>query len=218
MALTKDGMADMSWFIATIIIITLIAFIFWGPIVSNVEQAKYTVIEKHDNIEVRDYAPMIVAEIEIFGDRESAINQGFRSIADYIFGNNTAARKVAMTAPVIQHATEKISMTAPVTQIKQGESWIVKFVMPASYTMQTLPKPNNKAIKLKETVMMRYVVIRFSGLASMQNLEKNTSKLKKFTNEKHLKIISEPVYAFFNPPFTLPFMRRNEVMFQVEKQ
>src|SRR5271165_2305020 len=122
----------------------------WGPIVSNVEQPKYKLIQTYGNIEVREYAPMIVAEVELHGQREEAIKAGFRIIADYIFGNNSSGQKVAMAAPVTQQESEKIAMTAPVMQQRNERTWHVCFVMPASYTMETLPKPTNPAVKLKE--------------------------------------------------------------------
>ena len=117
---------------------------------SKVEQPKYQVVESSGNIEIRDYAPMIVAEVDMPGERRDAIGKGFRIIADYIFGNNTAAQKVPMTAPVTQQDSEKIAMTAPVTQQGDGSTWRVRFIMPSSYTMDTLPKPHNPAVKLKE--------------------------------------------------------------------
>ncbi len=203
-----------AFFIAGVLIV--ISAALWGPIMSNVEQAKYSVIEKHGNIEVREYAPMIVAETSVSGDRETAISDGFRAIADYIFGNNISAQKVAMTAPVIQQpASEKIAMTAPVTQSTQGKDWLVRFVMPASYTIKTLPQPVNAAVVLKEVPASRYAVIRFSGLGDQQNLKKHTSELEAFIKEKHLQARSEPTYAFFNPPWTLPPLRRNEVMIEI---
>lgn len=187
----------------------------WGPIVSNVEQAKYEVVESHGSIEIRDYAPMIVAEVEVSGEREPAIQQGFRMIADYIFGNNISAQKVAMTAPVIQQPSEKIAMTAPVIQQGDGASWHVRFVMPSSYTLATLPKPKNDAVKLKEIKSNRFAAIRFSGMGSEESLKKHTEELEQFLKERKLKAISAPTYAFFNPPWTLPFLRRNEVMVEV---
>lgn len=189
----------------------------WGPIVSNVEQAKYTVVESHSNIEIRDYAPQIVAEAEVSGDRKEAINAGFRIIADYIFGNNTAAQKVAMTAPVTQAESAKIAMTAPVTQQGEGNTWRVRFVMPGNYTMDTLPKPNNDAVTLKEIGATRFAAIRFSGTSAEQNLKENTDALEAFIQERHMSAQSAPVYAFFNPPWTLPFLRRNEVMVEIAK-
>jgi len=204
----------MLWFVAGAVIIGAVS---WGPIVSNVEQAKYEVVKSHSNIEVRDYAPMIVAEVEVSGQRKEAINQGFRMIADYIFGNNKSNAKVAMTAPVVQEQSEKIAMTAPVSQQADGDNWKVHFVMPSEYTMETLPKPNNPLVKLKEVGSKRIVAIRFSGIAGEDNLNKKTEELKKFINDRGLKIQSVPTYAFFNPPWTLPFLRRNEVMIEIAK-
>lgn len=198
------------------IVIIIIGLVLWGPIVSNVEQARYTVIERHGNIEIRDYPPMIVAQVEVPGDRQEAISRGFRMIADYIFGNNVSTEKVEMTAPVIQQKSEKIAMTAPVTQIADGKSWFVRFVMPQKYTLKTLPKPNNEAVKLIEVPGGRYAVIRFSGLGSKQNLERYTVELESFISKNHLRPIAQPTYAFFNPPWTLPFLRRNEIMIEVQ--
>lgn len=189
----------------------------WGPIMSNVEQAKYDLVESHGDIEIRDYTPMIVAEAEVTGERDEAINQGFRTIADYIFGNNASAKEVAMTTPVMQSASEKIAMTAPVLQQSHGGGWKVRFVMPASYNMETLPKPNNDAVKLIEIESKRFAVIRFSGMSGNENLRKHKEKLKLFIEEKGLKPISTATYAFYNPPWTLPFLRRNEVMVEVAR-
>jgi len=198
--------------------IAVIAAAAWGPIVSNkVEQAKYDVVESQGDIQIRDYAPMIVAEAEVSGERKEAINKGFRIIADYIFGNNAPKQNVAMTAPVIQQPAEKIAMTAPVTQEGTGSSWKVRFVMPASYTMATLPKPNNNAVKLEKIPGKRFAVIRFSGMAGEDSLKEHTDALNAFIRDKKLEPLSQATYAFFNPPWTLPFMRRNEIMVEVSK-
>ncbi|MDX1974820.1 MAG: heme-binding protein [Rickettsiales bacterium] len=204
----------MLWIIAGVAVIGAAA---WGPIVSNVEQAKYEVVESQGNIQIRDYAPMIVAEAKVSGERKEAINEGFRIIADYIFGNNAPKQNVAMTAPVIQQPAEKIAMTAPVIQQGDGNQWKVRFVMPAGYTMDTLPKPNNEAVTLKEIGGKRFAVIRFSGMAGEDSLKEQTNMLNTFITKKNLKVISQPTYAFFNPPWTLPFLRRNEVMVEVVK-
>ncbi len=197
--------------------VVILAAILWGPIVSNVEQAKYHVVETHGSIEIRDYAPMIVAEVSVSGDREKAISDGFRMIADYIFGNNISSQEVAMTAPVIQQPSEKIAMTAPVTQQRDEGDWLVRFVMPSDYTMQTLPKPNNPEVSLKEIAEKRFAVIRFSGLAKPKRLEKQTRELQAFIQSQNLEVVSKPTYAFFNPPWTLPFVRRNEVMIEINR-
>lgn len=202
----------MWWAIAGI---ALLGGALSGTIVSNVEQPRYQTIAAEKNIEIRDYAAMIVAEVELPGERDDAIQEGFRLIADYIFGNNSSAQQVAMTSPVTQQAGEKIAMTAPVTQQGDGGSWRVRFVMPASYTMETLPKPNNTAVTLKEIPGGRRAVIRFSGLAGKESLARHTEQLSDFIRAKGLKAASTPTYAFYNPPWTLPFLRHNEVMVDV---
>jgi effector-binding domain-containing protein len=204
--------------IVSIVVLSLIAFVtlFGGYLMSNVEQAKYTVLEKHGNIEIRQYPSIIVAETEVAGDRSVAISEGFKLIADYIFGNNTASTKVAMTAPVTQQTSHKISMTAPVIQQAAGEKWTVRFVMPAEYSMATLPKPNNPRVQLKTVPSKKYAVIEFSGFARQDNLDKNSLDLTAFLTEKKIKALSERTYAFYNPPWTMPFLRRNEVMIEIE--
>lgn len=205
----------MLWIIAGAIIIGAAA---WGPIVSsNVEHAKYDVVSSAGNIEIRDYAPHIIAEVTVSGARKVAINQGFRLIADYIFGNNTASSKVAMTAPVIQQPNEKIAMTAPVIQQSSGDEWNVRFVMPANYTLATIPKPNNTAVTLHEIASKRYAAIRFSGMANEDALKEKTDALHAFIADNKLKTLSTPTFAFYNPPWTLPFLRRNEVMVEIAK-
>ena len=195
--------------------VLLLGAVLWGPIVSNVEQPKYSVVASEKDIEIRNYAPVIVAETEVAGERDNAISGGFRTIADYIFGNNLSSQKVAMTAPVTQQASEKIAMTAPVTQQGNGNTWQVRFVMPASYTMDTLPKPKNPAVKLKEIEGKRFAVIRFSGMAGEDSLKRHTDELEAYLRSKNLQSLSAPAYAFYNPPWTLPLLRRHEVMIEV---
>jgi DNA gyrase inhibitor GyrI len=194
------------WWIIGIAGVTLLAAALWGPIVSNVERPKYQVVESSGNIEIRDYAPMIVAEVDVTGGRRDAIGKGFRIIADYIFGNNTTAQKLPMTAPVTQQDSEKIAMTAPVTQQGDGNTWKVRFIMPSSYTMETLPKPHNAAVKLKEIAAKRYAVIRFSGMAGEDSLKRRTKELSEWVDAKNLAPESDPVYACYNPPWSLTLL------------
>ena len=206
---------QMWWIVPALVILGAAA---WSQNMSNVEQPKYQVVQSQGNIQIRDYGPMIVAEAEVSGERKEAISQGFRVIADYIFGNNTRKQNVAMTAPVTQQPKDKIAMTAPVVQEGSAGHWKVRFVMPASYTMDTLPRPNNDAVKLEKIPGKRFAVIRFSGMAGEASLKGHTDELTKFIVEEKLNALSEPSYAFFNPPWTLPFLRRNEVMIEVASQ
>ena len=197
--------------------VIIVAFIAWGYFASQVEQSKYTVISINDDIEVRDYPTTIVAEVETTGDREQAIKAGFRLLADYIFGNNKSQSKVAMTAPVTQQNSEDIPMTAPVTQESVNGQWQVRFIMPSSYDLASLPQPNNDKVHLKEIPGKRFVVIRFSGRPTETTLKEKEEKLQRFVQEQKNETLSGPTYAFFNPPWTLPPLRRNEIMIEIQK-
>lgn len=203
----------------TIVSILLVGYALIGPILSQVEEPNFSVLSQHkNNIEVRAYEPMIVAEVEVKGKRDDAIGDGFRILADYIFGENIQNEDIAMTAPVEQKSSEKISMTAPVQQTKsEDDSWLISFVMPKKYTLETLPKPKNSQIHFKKVPAKYFAVVRFSGTASQKNIDKNTQKLEAFIAEKGLQNTSLPKYAFYNPPITLPFLRRNEVMVEIQK-
>jgi SOUL heme-binding protein len=120
-----------------------------------------------------------------------------------------------MTAQVTQQGSEKIAMTAPVTQQSDGLSWRVRLIMPSKYAMETLPRPNDPAVMLKEIPAKRIAAIRFSGLSTADNLNRHTKELNEFLSERTLVPQSPPTYAFYNPPWTLPFLRRNEVLLEV---
>jgi effector-binding domain-containing protein len=205
----------MMWIIASVVVVAG-AGLWWSQ-VSHVEEPKYAVVESRGAIEIRDYPALIAAEATVTGDRSAAINQGFRLIADYIFGNNTTSKKVAMTAPVTQQASEKIAMTAPVTQQGAGNEWTVRFIMPAGYTMETLPTPAKTEVKLVTLPAKRQTVIRFSGVADEVLLARKTDELNAFVASKNLQPLGAPTYAFYNPPWTLGPLRRNEVMVEVAK-
>ena len=169
---------------------------------SRYEEPRYTVVQSQGNIEIRDYAPMIVAETEVAGERKDAINRGFRLIAGYIFGGNPPKQKIAMTAPVIQQPA--------------GGKWKVRFVMPASYSLEDLPAPDNPAVRLHPIAAGRFAAIRFSGLSSDDNLGRHRDLLLNFLKERGLAAAADPIMAFYNPPWTLPFLRRNEVLIEIQ--
>jgi len=199
----------MGWAIAGVF--ALVACLA-GPVMSDVEHPRYALVERHDDIELRDYPPLVVAETELGGERRAAIDGGFRIVADYIFGNNVAAQKVAMTAPVTQQAIAAIASTAPPIRQTTDLRWRVRFIMPAGYTLATLPQPNNRAVVLRAIGARRYAVIRFSGSADEQSLQRHTAQLRAFLDARHLQSAEAPTFAFYDPPWTLPFLRRNEVM------
>ena len=203
--------------ITSIIALILIVGVLAGPVMSNVEKPDYKVIQSEQNIEIRQYEPMIIAEVEVDGKREDAIRDGFRLLADYIFGNNTVQQVISMTAPVQQKENQKIAMTAPVQQQSMGKSWRMSFVMPSKYRLDSLPVPNNNRVRLKEILTKKFVVIEFSGTNSNENVTKHENQLMNYIEANQINIIGSPKYAFYNAPWTLPFLRRNEVMIEINQ-
>ncbi|SJN34260.1 heme-binding protein [Psychrobacter sp. JB385] len=188
-----------------------------------IEEPNYTVLSQIDDFELRHYDAQLVAQTWVSGDQDTASRQGFKILADYIFGNNTApsgeSSKISMTAPVTMQSdnqneaiSQKIAMTVPVSMQQDDDKWRVQFTMPSKYTMQTLPKPNNPDIKIVEMPAQTYGVIKFSGLASSKKVAKKTETLKSWMQTQKLMVIGTPELARYNPPWTLPFMRRNEVL------
>lgn len=195
--------------------------ISWGAVANAVEQPEYTVVARGGDIEIREYGPMIAAQADVSGEREAALSRGFRIIADYIFGNNLSSSKVAMTAPVTQQSGEKIAMTAPVTAQASGDQasggmWQVRFIMPSEYTMQTLPKPVNPEVTLVELPARRVAAITFSGRGRDSAIAEHESALKAYLQQQGLTASAPPTYAFYDAPWTPPFMRRNEVLMELD--
>ena len=203
--------------ISSIIALILIVGVLAGPVISNVEKPDYKIIQSEQNIEIRQYEPMIIAEVEVDGKREDAIRDGFRLLADYIFGNNTVQQVISMTAPVQQKENQKIAMTAPVQQQSMGKSWRMSFVMPSKYKLDSLPVPNNNRVRLKKNLTKKFVVIEFSGTNSNENVTKHENLLMNYIEANQINIIGLPKYAFYNAPWTLPFLRRNEVMIEIKQ-
>lgn len=192
-----------------------IAGLMIGPVMSDVETPSYRIVQTQKDIEIRHYEPMIVANVKVTGDRENTLRKGFQLLADYIFGNNTVVQEISMTAPVQQQKYKKISMTAPVQQQAMDTSWEVSFVMPSGYNMVTLPRPNNDSVVIEEIPSEKFVVIIFSGVSSNKNVEKYERKLMSYVVRNNILVIGTPKYAFYNPPWTLPQMRRNEIMMKI---
>jgi len=183
-----------------------------------IEEAKYTVVTKEDNFEIRDYAPHVVAETVVEGDLEGAGNEAFSSLFQYIAGNNQRQDKVAMTAPVSQEpGGQKIDMTTPVGQQRLEEKWVVSFMMPASYTLETLPKPLDPKVTLRQVPARRLAAVRYSGFWSEEGYLRHKAALESWIEKKGLKAVGEPIWARYNSPFSLWFLRRNEVLIPIER-
>ena len=194
----------------------IVLALFSGAIMA-IEEPGFDLLEKTGPYELRVYKPRIVAETIISGSLENASSAGFKRIADFIFGNNTSrsgeSQKISMTAPVsMVPKSEKISMTAPVNMEQSEVQWRMQFFMPRQYTMDNLPKPNNPAVALRALPASTFAVLRFSGFAGEEKTADKTADLLAWLKDKGIEPTGEPVLARYNPPWTLPFLRRNEVM------
>ena len=201
-----------------------------GPAMA-IEEPAFEVLRKDGAMEIRKYAPFIVAQTWVQGDMDEASSRGFRLIADYIFGNNVAvgertAAKIAMTAPVTmapEAASQKIAMTAPVTMAPQAaasapeatQRWRVHFVMPRQYTLATLPKPNNQEVQLEEVPAKWFAVLRYSGLNTNARVQQRNEEALAWVVAQKLTPLGPPQLARYDPPWTLPPFRRNEILVEI---
>ncbi len=183
---------------------------------AGVEQVSYTVIEKQGAIELREYKPYVVAQTRIEGDFNEVGNKAFNRLFGYISGKNRSKQSIAMTAPVHQQAaSQKIAMTAPVGQQKTPDAWIVTFAMPAEFTLETLPEPQDSSVELKQIPGHLAAAITYSGSWDEKTYESHKTKLENYIVESGWKTDGEPIFARYNSPFTLSFFRRNEVIIPV---
>ena len=200
-------------------IFSLLIFIFWGTNLSALEEPKYSVLKEYENFEIRNYASYLVAEVDIEGSYNKSGNEAFRILAGYIFGDNQSSTKMNMTAPVESEAiqtSERMNMTAPVFSNKNVNGYTYRFVMESKYTQETLPVPNNSKIRITEIKDRVMAVISFSGRWSQKNFEKHEQILVNDLKNEGIGVASEAIYARYNAPFTPWFLRRNEIMFEIE--
>ncbi len=187
----------LGWFV----VIAVVALIGLWLYFSNVETPPYVVVEKDGAIEVRDYPALIAAETQQGGSRYDAVRKGFSPLAGYIFAKKRPGEKIAMTAPVAQIADEN--------------GWRVQFFMPSGYALDTLPKPAENSVKLAEIPERTLAAIRFSGVADDALLAAKESALRAWLEAKG-RDAGPAIFAYYNDPFTPGFLRRNEVLIQLE--
>lgn len=209
--------------LSTLFIGLLIGPLSTGTLMAT-EEPKFESLRKEDNIEIRRYVPVIVAETHVDGDMDTASNRGFQLIAGYIFGNN---ERIAMTAPVVaepQGSSEKIAMTAPVSiepqnaedsKMAGAQRWRIHFVMPSQYTLATLPKPLNPQVKLREIPARTFATLTYSGINTESTVQEKTNELLNWLSTQKIEPIGNPQLARYNPPWTLPFLRRNEILQEI---
>lgn len=184
------------------------------------EEPDYTVIYKDGDVEYREYAPYLVAEtvIEDEDGYKDAGNEGFRRLFRYISGNNRSQSEISMTVPVQQTpASEKIAMTVPVQQTDATGGWSLAFTLPSKYTLETAPVPKDSRIQIREVPGRTMAVLRYSGRWTERNFTRKRSTLRDALERHDIESIGQMQSAVYNGPFTPPFLRRNEVMVEVER-
>ena len=217
----KDPIARRLWITLIVLLVLLVAVAASIALLGGgvaYESPDYRVVDKLGEVEIREYDPYLVAETVVDGTLESAGNQGFRILAAYIFGGNRSSANVSMTSPVTQSKAdpEKIAMTAPVTQERSGDRFVIRFMMPSKYTRETLPVPNDERIRIREVPAKRMAAIRYSGRWTQKSYERHLDELRRTLRDHGLEAVGEPVWARYDPPFKPWFMRRNEILAELE--
>jgi hypothetical protein len=198
---------------------TLVVFILSFNIAAySYEEPKYKVLESEKNIEIRQYNECVVAEVCVDGDKKKGLEEGFHLLANYIYGNNRRRIKApiikAKSPPSVDttdeslYRSESIPMTAPVTACSTK----------STYTLDTLPSPDNKRVKLVQLKSEKFAVLKFSGSSSKKYFDKKAVELQKYLDSNKLEATSPETDAYFNPPWIPPFLRRNEVMFSIAQK
>ena len=177
-----------------------------------IEEPDYELVRKFDGVELRKYAPYMVAEVVLQSTADDAGNQAFPILAGYIFGKNKGEKKFAMTAPVTQTAAPvRMEMTAPVTQAAVAGGMRVQFVLPKGVTLDTAPEPLDARVQLRLVPASQWAAIRYSGTWSQSNYEQHLALLRAALDTAGVATQGEPVLARYNAPFTPWFLRRNEI-------
>lgn len=191
--------------------------------IRSLEKPSYTVVEKRDGYEIRQYDAYIVAEATVEStDYNRNLNQGFSLVADYIFGNNTSREKISMTTPVLENATppntnEKIAMTVPVLEESSGDtSRTISFVLPSKYSLESLPTPNNDRVTLREVSSFKAAALSFSWYGTPERVATKKTQLLSVLEKDGLLLVGEMQAAFYNPPLSMPLVLRNEIIAPIE--
>ena len=189
--------------------------------IRDTEEAEYIVIKQDGDFQLREYAELVVAETVIESDFDHAGKVAFNRLFEYISGENVQSQKIAMTAPVVLNSepkrSQKISMTAPVIKQKQNSVWRYYFVLPDVLSLSTAPSPINPDVQIKEIPSKLVASIQYTGLWDEETFNQKARLLQSWITENNLESLSSPSFAGYDPPWTLPFFRRNEVLIDVKR-
>ena len=191
-------------------ILTIIAIVIASPVWAEYERPSYNVVLKEDGLEIRDYEPAVVVETQVLASRRDAAGEAFRSLFNYISGNNAASLEIPMTSPVTQ------------TPVGKGpddvsDNWAIRFFLPSSLSMEDIPKPLQQDINIVTLAAQRFASVSFKGTQNDKKVAKYTARLREFISQNGYGVTGEPVYGFYDPPFVPWFLRDNEILLPIQK-
>ena len=195
------------------ILILLFPLFFTGCFIlglGNVPEPEYKVIQEEESnntlFQVRDYSTLVIAETTVENqDFDEVASIGFKRLGGYIFGENKKEEEIKMTAPVL------------LNQNSEKKSWKMTFILPKEYSLEKAPPPKDQKVLIKTVKEKRFAVAQFNGFLSESNFNEHTNKLLEWMKEKNYQPLSGPILAGYNPPWTPPFFRRNEVFIEITK-
>ncbi len=182
--------------------VILLSFFLTNSAMSFENPATYQVISSNEEVEIRQYEPIIVGWVNIKREHEDVVNKGFPILFKYISGNNSTEQKLEMTAPVLQEGN--------------GEKWRLGFIIPAQYTIETVPKPNDDRLKIELIPSKKLISLKFSGGNTNRNMNRHQEILAEYIEANNIKTVGNFTFAYYDAPWTLPFLRHNEVLIEIE--
>ena len=202
------------------LLLVMTAVLFQGCSVfgiRTVELLDYSIVEKDGNFDIRQYQDYWVVRTEVEGEYRKSTREAFGRLFRYISGDNKQQTKIAMTGPVMQKQQgEKISMTGPVIQQKKGAGWVMGFVLPSKYNESVPPEPLDSQVSTVKVAGYKAAAVRYSGNLSEELFDEKKKQLLKLLSDKGLQPVGDVFSAGYDPPWTLPFLKRNEVLVIVE--
>jgi len=210
----------MLFWVLWVVLLLIIVWIVWSYLaIRTVETPTYDILESRSWYELREYSDYIVAQVQVYWEREEAINTWFRLLAWYIFWGNKQNASISMTSPVnnVEESAVNISMTAPVNNIKtDSNTHLVQFILPSKYNLQTVPDPNDSRIKIKKVEWYTAAAIKYTLWATDEKIKSNKTKLINYLQRDKLKVAGKVISAQYNPPLSFPLMRRNEIIAEIK--
>lgn len=191
-------------------ILTIIAILIASPVWAEYERPSYNVVLKEDGLEIRDYASAVVVETQVFTSRRDAAGEAFRSLFNYISGNNAASLEIPMTSPVTQTPVGKGPDNV-------SDNWAIRFFLPSSLSMEDIPKPLQQDVNIVTLAAQRFASVSFKGTQNDKMVAKYTARLREFISQNGYGVSGEPVYGFYDPPFVPWFLRDNEILLPIQK-